>query len=141
MKFFLWIGLPVLAALGLTFGARDLVPAWQAHNGTGTVGTFTVERQECGKRSCSFHGRWEATDGSARRDDVILYDEPDALTTDNTVEAVNTGASKGVFATTGGSTYLLITAFSIGGLAALIGWILVIRHSLRRRKAAATVPA
>ena len=64
LKFFLWIGLPILAAIGVMFGAFDLVPAWQAHNGGGTIGTFTAEREECGRRSCSFHGSWAAADGS-----------------------------------------------------------------------------
>ena len=134
MKFFLWIGLPVIAAMGMMFGAFDLVPAWQAHNGGGTAGTFTAEREECGRRSCSFHGSWAATDGSDRRDDVILYDEPDALRTGATVEAVDSGARKGVFATAGGKTYLLVSAFVIGGLAALVGWIFVIRNAIRDRR-------
>jgi hypothetical protein len=142
MKFFLWIGLPIIAAMGAMFGAFDLVPAWQAHGGGGTIGTFTAEREECSRRSCDFFGSWAAKDGSERRADVVLYDEPDALTTGQTVEAADTGARKGVFATAGGSTYLLVSAFVVGGLAALAGWVLVIRNALRgRRSAAAAVPA
>src|SRR4051794_339467 len=140
MTFFLWVGLPLLAAMGLVFGVGDLVPAWQAHGGGGTVGTFTAERRECGKRSCSFHGPWVAADGSARRDDVILYDEPDTLITGETTEAVDTGARTGVFATTGGSTYLLVTGFVAGGLAALVCWVFVILGAVRRRRRVA-VPA
>ena len=45
------------------FGVFDLVSARQAHNGGGPAGTFTAEREECGRRSCSFHGSWAATDG------------------------------------------------------------------------------
>jgi len=141
MKFFLWIGLPVIAAAGAMFGAFDLVPAWQAHGGGGTIGTFTAEREECGRRSCDFRGSWAATDGSERRDDVTLYDDPDALAIGQTVEAADTGARNGVFATAGGSTYLLVTAFVVGGLAALAGWLLVIRNAIRGRRSAAAVPA
>jgi hypothetical protein len=138
MRVFLWIGLPVIAAMALLFGSFDLLPAWQAHNGGGTAGTFTAQREECGRRSCTFHGSWAATDGSARRDDVILYDEPDSFGVGDTTGAVDTGARKGVFATAGGSTYLLITGFVVAGLAALVGWIFVIRNALRRRRK--TVP-
>jgi hypothetical protein len=141
MKFFLWIGLPVIAGLGLLFGAFDLVPAWQAHGGSGTAGTFTAEREECGRRSCSFHGSWAAADGSAKRDDVILYDEPDSLRTGATVEALDSGARKGVFATAGGSTYLLVTGFVLAGVAALVGWVFVLRNAFRRRRDPAAVPA
>lgn len=141
LKFFLWIGLPILAAIGVMFGAFDLVPAWQAHNGGGTIGTFTAEREECGRRSCSFHGSWAAADGSARRADVILYDEPEGLGTGKTVEATDSGARKGVFATAGGSTYLLMTGFVVGGLAAFIGWLFVIRNAVRDRRGAGTPAA
>jgi len=140
MRFFLWVGLPVIAAMGIIFGAFDLVPAWQAHGGGGTAGTFTAEREECGKRSCDFHGSWVAVDGSKGRDDVILYDEPDSLRTGQTTAAVDTGARNGVFATAGGSTYLLISGFVVAGVAALVGWAFVIRNAFRRRSAAA-VPA
>lgn len=134
MKFFLWIGLPVIAAMGMMFGAFDLVPAWQAQSGGGTVGTFTAEREECGRRSCSFHGSWAAADGSERRDDVVLHDEPDSLRTGQTVEARDTGARTGVFATAGGSTYLLVTGFVVAGLAALVGWVFVLRNAFRERR-------
>lgn len=127
--------------MGLMFGAFDLKPAWQAHNGGGTAGTFTAEREGCGRRSCSFHGSWAATDGSDRRDDVILYDEPDALRTGATIAAVDSGSRKGVFASAGGRTYLLVSAFVVAGLAALVGWIFVIRNAIRdRRRPAAVFP-
>ena len=137
-RFFLWIGLPVIATIGLIFGAADLVPAWQAHGGGGTPGTFTAEREECGRRSCSFHGSWVAADGSASRKDVILYDKPDSLATGRTIEALDTGARKGVFGTAGGSTYLLITGFVVAGLAALVAWVFVLRNAWRRRRTPTT---
>lgn len=140
MKFFLWVGLPFVVFIGFRAAVTDLVPAWQAHGGSGTVGIFTAEREECGKRSCDFYGSWVAADGSKRLDDIGLYDEPDSLIAGRTVEAVDTGAPENVFATAGGSTYLLLTAFPLAGVAALVGWVFVIRNAFRRRRAAA-VPA
>ena len=140
MKFFLWAGLPFLAVLGFVFGIGDLVPAWQAHNGGGVTGTFTAVREDCGRRSCTIYGDWVAADGSRGRDDVIIYDEPDGTNPGDTVAALDTGARNGVFAAAGGSTYLLVTGFVLAGVAALAGWILVIRAALRRRRAA-PVPA
>ncbi len=58
-----------------------------------------------------------------------------------TTEALDTGARAGVFATSGGSTYLLITGFVVAGLAALVGWVFVLRNAVRRRKAPVTTPA
>ncbi|GGQ51042.1 hypothetical protein [Couchioplanes azureus] len=142
-KIGLWIGLPLFAAAAIAYGATDLVPAWKAHNGGGTTGTFTAEREECGRRSCSFYGAWEAAGGDRRRSDVKLFDEPDSLVVGQAVEAVDTGAS-GVFAAAGGSTYLFVTGFMAAGFAALAGWVFVIRNALRRRrqrKAAAPVAA
>ena len=142
-KFFLWVGLPVLAGAGIMFGAFDLVPAWQAHNGAGTQGTFIAQREECGRRSCELYGSWSATDGSKQLADVKLNDGPDKVTVGQKIEAVDTGARMGVFAAQGGSTYLFVTAFVVGGVAALVGWVFVIRNAIRdrRRRPAATVPA
>jgi hypothetical protein len=134
MKIFLWVGLPVIAAIGLLYGSTDLVPAWQAKSGSGTVGTFTAEREECGKRSCSFHGSWTSKDGSKSLPDVILYDEPDSLRLDGTTEAIDSGARKGVFATAGGSTYLLVTALTVGGVLAAVGWVYFLFRTFTRRR-------
>jgi hypothetical protein len=141
MRFFLWIGLPAIAAAGIYFGSIDLMPAWKAHNGGGVVGTFTAEREECGRRSCTLYGSWKATDGSSDRADVILYDEPETLTGGRTTEAVDTGARSGVFATAGGSMYLMVTGFLVGGIVALVAWVFVLRNALRRRRDTEAVPA
>jgi hypothetical protein len=138
MKFFLWAGLPLIAAMGLMFGSFDLVPAWQAHSGGGVAGTFTAQREDCGGHSCDFFGSWTSADGSRSLEDIGIYDEPDSFSTGQSIQAVDTGARHGVFATTGGSTYLLISAFVLAGVAALVGWISVIRNAFRRRRLVST---
>jgi hypothetical protein len=137
MKFFLWVGLPVIAGIGLFLGATDLLPAWQAKSGDGIVGTFTADREECGRRSCSFHGSFTPADGAAGRPDVILYDEPDSLLVGGTIEAIDSGARKGVFATAGGSSHLLFTGLTVAGLAAAIGWVFFLIRTFRRKEAPA----
>ena len=134
MKFFLWVGLPLIAAMGIMFGSQDLGPAWQAHNGGGTLGTFTARDESCGRHSCDFTGSWVSADGSRRLDDIIVYDEPDGFRVGQSLEALDSGARHGVFATGGGSTYLLISGFVVAGLAAAVGWIFVIRSAFRRRR-------
>ncbi|HEX6872268.1 MAG TPA: hypothetical protein VF163_14315 [Micromonosporaceae bacterium] len=141
MKIFLWIGLPVIAVAGLVFGSVDVMPAWQAKAGNGTAGTFTADREECGRRSCSFYGTWAASDGSATRTDVILYDEPDSLRVGGQVAALDAGARNGVFATAGGYTYLLVTGLTLGGAIAAVAWVVVVLRALRRRKAEPEVAA
>ncbi|NES13347.1 MULTISPECIES: hypothetical protein [Micromonospora] len=135
MKFFLWVGLPVIAVLGVAFAAPDVAPAWRAKSGAGTPGTFTAVREECGKRSCTWHGDFVPTDGGAARRDVILFDDPAGLTTGGTAAARDTGAGKGVFATTGGNTWLLVTGFTVGGALAAVAWVvLIVRTVLGRRR-------
>jgi hypothetical protein len=138
-KVFVWIGLPVIAIAGLMFGAFDLAPAWQAKAGKGTSGTFTAVREDCGRRSCTWHGDFAATDGGGQRTDVILYDEPDALAAGDTVPARDTGARNGVFASEGGSTWLLLTGFAVAGVLAAVAWVIVVVRAVTRRRAPAPV--
>ncbi|CAN3983833.1 hypothetical protein [Kitasatospora purpeofusca] len=119
---FLWIGLPFIAALGLAKAAPDLVPAWKAQSGSGVIGTFTAVRESCSHGSCDYYGGWKAADGSSVRTNVHLYDSPDSMAIGGTAEARDVGALGGVFATAGGSAYLLVTAFAVGGVAAAIAW-------------------
>lgn len=133
-KFFLWVGLPVIAAIGFTFGLSDLVPSWQANAGGGTEGTFTAVREDCGRRSCTWYGNWVAAEGGEQRTDVILYDEPDGMTVGQQVAARDTGARNGVFSNEGGYTWLLVTAFVVGGVAAAVFWILALVRAIRRRR-------
>ncbi|MBQ0892120.1 hypothetical protein ABT214_14140 [Micromonospora purpureochromogenes] len=135
-KVFVWIGLPVIAAIGLMMGATDLVPAWQAKGGSGTAGTFTAVNEECSRRNCEWHGDFVATDGGARRTDVILYDAPDGLAQGDAAPARDTGARKGVFSTTGGSTYLLATGLTLAGVVAAVAWVVMVVRMVRRRRTA-----
>ena len=135
-KVFVWIGLPVIAVIGLMLGATDLTPTWEAKNGGGTPGTFTAVAEECSRRNCEWHGDFVATEGGARRADVILYDAPDGLTRGGTAEARDTGARKGVFSTTGGSTWLLVTGLTVAGLAAAVAWVVIMVRTVRRRRTA-----
>lgn len=135
MKFFLWVGLPVIAVVGLAISSQDVVPAWRAKSGAGTAGVFTAVREECGRRSCSWHGDFVPADGGAARKDVILYDDPDGLSTGGSAPARDTGARNGVFATAGGSTWLLVTAFTLAGALAGIGWVvLIVRTIIGQRR-------
>ncbi|MEU4367414.1 hypothetical protein [Micromonospora chersina] len=132
-KVFVWIGLPVIAAIGLMLSVTDLAPAWEAKNGGGTPGTFTAVNEECGRRNCEWHGTFVATEGGAQRADVILYDAPDGLAAGATAPALDSGARKGVFSTGGGSTYLLVTGLALAGVAALVAWVVIIVRAVRRR--------
>ena len=67
---------------------------------------------------------------------MILYDEPDTLRVGGTTQAIDSGARHGVFATSGGSTYLLVTGFSLAGLAAALGWGFFLYRTFRGRKPA-----
>ncbi|MFC4021045.1 hypothetical protein ACFOW4_24310 [Micromonospora sp. GCM10011542] len=132
-KVFVWIGLPVIAGIGLMLGVGDLVPAWQAKGGGGTAGTFTAVSEECSRRNCTWHGNFVADDG-AKRTDVILYDAPRSLSEGDTAAARDTGARKGVFSAAGGKTWLLVTALTLAGVIAGVAWVAVILRTVRRRR-------
>ncbi|RZU72763.1 hypothetical protein EV384_1143 [Micromonospora kangleipakensis] len=132
MKFFLWVGLPVIAIIGLAMSAPDVGPAWQAKSGGGTAGTFTAVSEECGRRSCTWHGDFEAAEGGAA--DVILYDAPDGLTAGGTAAARDTGAGKGVFSAEGGSTWLLVTGITLAGALAAIAWVVIVVRTITTRR-------
>ncbi|MFG1675031.1 hypothetical protein [Micromonospora sp. NPDC049282] len=140
-KVFVWFGLPVIAAIGLMMGATDLAPTWEAKNGGGTPGTFTAVHEDCGRRNCEWRGTFAADQGGGRRADVILYDAPDGLAVGGTAPARDTGARAGVFSTTGGSTYLLVTGLTVAGVAALAAWVVIIIRKIRGRRAKAAAPA
>jgi hypothetical protein len=136
-KVFVWIGLPAIAVAALFFGAFDLGPAWQAKAGDGTPGTFTVVREDCGRRNCTWYGDFAATEGGGQRTDVILYDDPDGLAVGDAVPVRDTGARNGVFAAAGGSTWLLMTGFVLAGVIAAVAWVVIVVRTVRRRRALA----
>lgn len=131
-RVFVWVGLPLIAVMGLAFGSADVLPAWKAKNGSGVVGTFTAVREDCGRRTCSFYGDWVSADGTSTRTGVILYDEPGSLRAGGTTEAIDSGARKGVFATGGGITYLLVTGLTLAGVIAGVVWVVLVFRRIRR---------
>ncbi|BCL15526.1 hypothetical protein GCM10017556_32650 [Micromonospora sagamiensis] len=133
MKFLLWVGLPFLALLGLALGVPDVAPAWQAKSGDGTAGTFTARYESCG-RNCTWHGDFVPDGGGTPRNDVIVYDGPDELTSGATVAARDTGARRGVFAAQGGGTWLLFTGLAVAGVLAAIGWVAILVHAIANRR-------
>ncbi|SCG47268.1 hypothetical protein [Micromonospora inositola] len=134
LRFFLWVGLPVIAVMGLAFAAPDLVPAWQAKSGAGAAGTFNAVSEQCGRRNCSWYGDFVPDAGGTPRKHVILYDAPDGLAQGGTTPARDTGAGKGVFATAGGSTWLLVTGFTVAAALASVGWVVLVVTTIRRRR-------
>ena len=50
------------------------------------------------------------------------------------------GARNGVFASGAGSTYLLVTGFTVAGVAAAVGWVTFLLRTFRRRKAEPETP-
>ncbi|WP_157752014.1 hypothetical protein [Actinoplanes derwentensis] len=130
LRLLLLIGLPLVAAAALALGGVDAVASWQAKSGGGVAGVFTADRQECSRRTCNFHGPWQAADGSGSRPDVLLYDAPADLTVGRSIAAVDTGARKGVFTPDGGgSTFLITTVVTLIGLLAVIAWIVLVAYS------------
>ena len=141
MKIFTWVALPAIAFLGLFFGVQDIGPAWDAKNGNGVEGTFTAQREDCGRRSCSFNGDWASSDGTKTRTDVILYDEPDSMEIGDSTDALDTGGRAGVFTKGGSMTFYLTAAFVLAGIAAAIGFIFVLIRALTRKREPAPATA
>ncbi|MCX4471501.1 hypothetical protein OOK41_14510 [Micromonospora sp. NBC_01655] len=133
MKFLLWIGLPVLALVGLAVAAPDVAPAWRARSGDGVAGTFTARYEECG-RACTWHGDFVPDGDGTPRNDVIVYGEPDGLTSGAVVAARDTGARRGVFAARGGNSWLLFTGLAVAGAVAAVGWVVMLVRAIANRR-------
>ncbi|MFI6823000.1 hypothetical protein ACIBJE_18885 [Micromonospora sp. NPDC050187] len=132
MKFLLWVGLPFFALLGLALAVPDVAAAWQAKSGDGTAGTFIARYEEC-SRNCNWYGDFVPDGGGTPRNDVIVYDGPDELSSGATVAARDTGARRGVFAAQGGSSWLLFTGLAVAGALAAIGWVVTLVHAIANR--------
>lgn len=132
MRFLRWIALPLLALLGLALAVPDVASAWRAKSGDGTAGTFTALYEKC-SRNCVWHGDFVPDEGGTPRNDVIVYDEPDGLTSGATVAARDTGARRGVFAAQGGRTWLLFTGLAVAGALAAIGWVVMLVRAIANR--------
>lgn len=133
-RVFIWVGLPIIVGIGVV-AARDLVPTWQARSGGGTAGVFTAVQEDCSRRGCTWHGDFVSAEG-ARRSGVILYDAPEGISRGGTTEARDTGARKGVFAKTAGSTWLIVTGLTLGGVVAAVVWVTIVLRTIRRRREA-----
>ncbi|MCW3841769.1 hypothetical protein ONA70_16840 [Micromonospora yasonensis] len=134
MKLLLWIGLPVLALVGLALAALAVAPAWRARSGDGTAGTFTARYEECG-RSCTWHGGFFPDGAGMPRNDVIVYGEPGGLTSGATVAARDTGARRGVFAAAGGgNSWLLFSGLAVAGVPAAVGWVVMLVRAVANRR-------
>ncbi|MEV0330488.1 hypothetical protein AB0H63_29130 [Micromonospora echinospora] len=132
MKFLLWAGLPFFALLGLALAIPDVASAWQARSGGGTAGTFIARYETCG-RNCTWHGDFVPDGGGTPRNDVIVYDEPDGLTSGATVAARDTGARRGVFAAQGGNTWLIFIGLAVAGALAAVGWVVILARAIVKR--------
>lgn len=140
-KIGLWVVLPAVAVVALYNGVQDIGPSWQARQGGGVVGTFTATHEECGRRSCTMHGTFTATDGSRTRRDLVLRDSGDALRVGDTAPAVDTGDDDTVFPPGGGNGVALSIGFIVVGTIVLAGWVFFLVRAVRRRSAAAPAAA
>src|SRR5215831_13279143 len=82
----------VLGVLFIVFGVPAVGPAWSAHTGGGTPGTFTAVQESCGRRSCTWTGEFRPNDGGSPRTDIEIADGGTKITAvGDRVLAVDTG--------------------------------------------------
>jgi hypothetical protein len=131
-----WIGVPVLCAVALFYGAQDVGPAWTARFGDGVHGTFTAQDQSCGRYHCQWRGSFVSVDGGIRRDDVGLASGGADLSLGGSTGAIDVGDRTLVYPVGGGWDWLLTTATLVAAVGFLIAW----GASLWRRKHAPETP-
>jgi uncharacterized membrane protein len=129
-----WFVVPVAAAVMLFYGVQDFVPDWTAKLGGGTVGTFTAEHEECGRRSCQWLGSFSSADGTVAREDVGLASGAADVSLGQSVPAVDTGNRVVVYPVGGGWDWLIVTVLDIAVLVLAVVWVLALRRKLRRRR-------
>ncbi|TDD02590.1 hypothetical protein E1292_23195 [Nonomuraea deserti] len=132
MRWFWWLGAPVLAGMLLFLAARDIVPAYTAQFGSGVPGVFTATEHDCGGRRCTWVGYF-AADGSPGRRRVTLATSGGLERVGDSVPAEDTGNPYTVYPVTGSSDWLLITILGTAGIVVLCLWIRGVIRALRRR--------
>ncbi|WP_212832346.1 hypothetical protein [Catellatospora sp. TT07R-123] len=122
-KWLFWgLALPVLSLGLLVDKAAEIGPAWRAHLGTGTPGIYTYGPRECVRGECTRLGDWISDDGRTALRRVHVIDAPDGeVREDDTVRALYTGNSAGVYVA-GGGAWLADAALLLLGLLGLAGW-------------------
>lgn len=139
-KFFLWVVIPAMAVVAVFTGVQDLGPSLRAKQGEGVVGTFTATHEKCRRRSCTVHGTFTATDGSSKRENLILRDSGDSLSIGDTAPALDSGDDDAVFPPGGGAGVPLSIGFLAVGSLILAGYLFVLVRKIRRRRAGAAPP-
>jgi hypothetical protein len=131
------LGGPLAVAL-IVFGVPGIGPAWTAHSGGGTAGTFTAVRQSCGKRSCAWYGDFRPTGGSVTRQDVAIGDGGTKINAaGDVVPAVDTGG-RVIYPPGGGNDiWLLLALVAAGPVLLVVYFFTTIRPAWRwwRRRA------
>ncbi|MEO3789023.1 hypothetical protein ABGB14_02355 [Nonomuraea sp. B10E15] len=131
MRWFWWLGAPVLAGMLLVLAARDIVPAYTAQFGSGVPGVFTATKRDCGGRTCTWVGYFVADDSPVRRR-VTLATGDGLKRVGDSVPAEDTGNPYTVYPATGSSDWLLITILGTASVVVLGFWIRGVIRALRR---------
>jgi hypothetical protein len=130
---------PGFALLLLVFAVINLLPAWQAAHGGGATGTLTMQEQQCGRRTCVWHGEFVSDDGKTVRKNVVLHETvPDTTQAGTNFRARDTGDRDGVYLEEGSQTWRGALLLAIGSGGMLVAWtVWLVVMGVRRRKAAA----
>ncbi|MEY9871765.1 hypothetical protein ABH931_001238 [Streptacidiphilus sp. MAP12-33] len=137
LKRWIWrYAVPFFALVLIAFSALDIGPAWAAHLGHGTRGTFTATSVSCDK-SCFYTGDFVSTDGSVTRHGVGM-DSGAPSHVGGSVPALDTGDRVDVFPADGGSDWMTVSLVLLAAVAVLGVWTWQVPLlPLRRRRAAA----
>lgn len=128
-----WFGVPLFAAFMIPISAVDIGPAYAARAG-GTPGVFTATEVDCGgKGGCFYTGEFRSDDGRVTRTDVGMATGSSVNAVGDSVRAVDTGDRNNVYPPGGGSDWLIITAFLLGGIGLAVTWTVTVVRRVRRR--------
>lgn len=117
-----WIGVPLMCAGALFYGAQDVGPALTARFGHGVHGTFTAQEQSCGRYHCQWRGSFTSDDGATHRDDVGLATGGPDLSPGGTTPAVDAGDRTLVYPVDGGWDWLIVSVTLVGAFGFLVAW-------------------
>ena len=127
----------VFALIRVTSGAPHLGPAWSAHEGHGTPGTWTATEDRCSKPR-TWVGTFTGTSADARsgiRTGIGM--DADVTAVGQQFPAVDTGDCGTVFAPGGGDAWIADAAGSAFGAGGILAWIWFVPVRMLRRSAMA----
>lgn len=128
-----WAIWPLLALLFIIWITPEAGPAWQAAHGRGTLGTLTVEHQDCGKAECTQRGPFVSTDAKLTFPEARLTEPDLVMDPGQHIQVLYEGDAPQVFRADGSHRWIEDDLLLFASIVTLAIWCRQVTLALRSR--------